>query len=200
MLTVDHANQQGPLGMAAMGINARGAVILAGYCESGEVLTSSISEGLAGLILGSLPARLIPLVQTLPYPVLVLGGFGSFGLDEISKKFLSNLSGSEISLNCARWDRLSGERPEAYVAVAREGSVPLEPDDITAGQTVRINSGPFCGKIGVIERVIPGLTMLQSGLRVAAANVSVNERVGEVIPLANLEIMQTGESTNVLPG
>ena len=52
----------------------------------------------------------------------------------------------------------------------------------------------------MIDRIIPGLTLLASGLRVSAANVSVDEKIGEVIPLANLDIIQTGAVSRMVPG
>jgi len=200
MLNADPASLADRLGPATLGFNSRGAVVLAGWCDSADVLNTAAADGIAGLILGSLPARLIPQALAQPYPVLVLGGFGLFGLDEISKTTLFEFSGSEISLNCIRWDRLSGDRPEAYIALGREGEAAVDPDDFAPGQTVRVNSGPFCGKIGVIDRIIPGLSLLASGLRVSAANVSVDEKIGEVIPLVNLDIIQTGDVTRMVPG
>jgi hypothetical protein len=61
-----------------MDIQLRGAVIVAGQCDHPAPLHQAGELSLRGLILGGMAAALIPMARRLPYPIVVLGGFGDF--------------------------------------------------------------------------------------------------------------------------
>ena len=57
------------------------------------------------------------------------------------------------------------------------------------GQTVRVRTQPYMGKIGKLSALRPGLTRLPNGLHAQAAVVLIDENQA-VIPLVNLDVIE----------
>jgi len=189
-LTVDENCLDGELTSAGLGITTRGTVILAGVCASEDILSLAESVGISGLILGSMPAAMIPTVQVLPFPVILLSGFGKMGIDEVSRQVLETNAGREVSINAMRWNRLTGDRPEIYIPLPAEAEPAITDSAYSVGQKVRVHSGAYAGRVGSIEQIMPGLTQLPSGLRSSSARVRFDQRSSDLFPLVNLDIVQ----------
>ena len=182
----------GTLQPADLGVTARGSVFAAGTCSE-DLLKAAASEEIGGLILGSISSTLIPVAQEQPYAVIILCCFGPQGLDEISRKVLTTNNGCDVSINAVRWNRLTGDRPEVYIPLA-EVAEPYEEQAVySSGQTVRLHTGAYAGRIGRIESLLPGQTLMPGGLRAAAARVIFGENSREIIPLANLDVILAGD-------
>jgi hypothetical protein len=189
-LVIDEASLGGELQTSALGVTARGTIILAGYCSSEDMLKMAATAEIGGLILGSLSSNLTPVAQILPFPVIVLEGFGELGLDELSLRILTTNAGREVSINAVKWNRLTGDRPEVYIPLPSEGEPYKTETSFAVGQKVRVHSGIYAGRIGKIDQLLPGLTLLPSGLRASSARVKFDQKEGEVFPLANLDVVQ----------
>ncbi|MEL7591248.1 MAG: hypothetical protein AAGU17_08145 [Anaerolineaceae bacterium] len=189
-LVVDEAALDSELTPAGLGVTAGGMILMAGGCTSEEMFSLATSLGISGLILGSMPAGLIPVVQVLPYPVILLSGFGKMGLDEVSRQVLENNAGREVSINAMRWNRLTGDRPEIYIPLPAEAEPAQTESAFSVGQKVRVHTGAYAGRVGSIEQILPGLTQLPSGLRSNAAKVRFDQRSSDLFPLVNLDIVQ----------
>lgn len=179
----------GELKSSSIGLNARGEVILAGMCTSAEVFSTAASVEVGGLILGSMPAALIPAAEAQPYPIIVLGGFGKFGLDSLSKKLLLTSAGRNAAINAVKWDKLTGERPEIIISLPADGEPYPVQADFSMGQTVRVRASQFLGQIGTIEKINSGLTRLSNGLRANTAIVKFESGEKGNVPLANLDVI-----------
>ncbi|MFN2145708.1 MAG: hypothetical protein ACK2T7_10175 [Anaerolineales bacterium] len=181
----------------------RGQVMFAGHCASGEVLEGLIQIKMKGLILGSLSTRLRPMAAQMPYPIMVLSGFGKVPINEMAYRLLSTSSARVITLNAAIFDRATGERPEAVIPVSGQTDVPmpvqLAPVDI--GQQVHILRDPYQGRVGTVSQIL-GVARLENGLHADSVEVLLpaapTEDTGKdtgplgdrvVIPLANLEVI-----------
>ncbi len=187
-LVGDSENLSGELKPSALGVTSRGTVLAGGTCTE-EFLRAGASEGIGGLILGSISSSLIPVALEQSYAVIVLCGFGAGGMDEISRKLLTSHIGHDVSINAVKWNRLTGDRPEVYIPLDEEAE-PYEDQAVySSGQTVRLQTGSYAGRVGRIESLLPGLTLLPSGLRAAAARVIFGENSREIIPLANLDVI-----------
>ena len=177
--------------------NDREAVILADNCTSADLLKSAAESEVAGLILGSLASSLIALAESQAYPIVVLGGFGNFEMDPISRKLLVSNNGREVSLNAVKWNRLTGERPEIFIPLPADGEPYTEQANFAPGQTVRVHASAHLGKVGQVEKVFPGLMTMPGGLRCSAAAVKLINGETEIVPLNNLDIIDLNYN---LPG
>ena len=189
-LNVEVSNLDGELTSSGLGVTARGTIVLAGLCASEEMFSMATSLEIGGMILGSMPASLIPTVQVLPYPVILLSGFGRMGLDESSRRVLETNAGREVSINAIRWNRLTGDRPEVYIPLPADAEPTKTENAFSVGQKVRIHSGAYAGRVGSIDKILPGISQLPSGLRTSAAMVRFDQRSSEIFPLVNLDIVQ----------
>jgi hypothetical protein len=189
-LVVDETALDGELTSAGLGVTSRGMIIMAGSCASEEMFSLATSVGISGLILGSMPAVLIPVVQVLPFPVILLSGFGKMGMDEVSRHVLETNAGREVSINAVRWNRLTGDRPEIYIPLPAEVEPAQTESAFAVGQKVRVNTGAYAGTVGSIEQIKPRLNKLPSGLRSSAARVRFDQRSSDLFPLVNLDIVQ----------
>ena len=172
---------------ASLEVTARGAIIAGGCLNNPEIFSMAATLPVAGLIVGTLPAALRVEALAQEYPILVIDGFGQSGLNHPAWKLLSVYNNREVTLNAVLWNHQTSERPEALIALPAEDEVAKEPQRFTSGQLVRIHSHPFLGQTGVIEKQLPGLTMLPNGLRVAAASIIMDNKERKIIPLANLD-------------
>lgn len=189
-LIVDQSSFESELSSEVMKAATNSTIIMAGFCASEEVLTLASSIGIGGLILGSMPSALIPFVQVLGFPVILLSGFGRMGMDEVSREVLEANAGREVSINAMRWNRSTGDRPEIYIPLDEKAEADKTESVFAVGQKVRIHSGLYAGWIGSIDQIMPGFTQLPSGLRTSAARVNFEQRSGEIFPLVNLDVVQ----------
>ena len=181
----------------------RGQVMFAGHCANGDILEGLVQIKMKGLILGSLSTRLRPMAAQMPYPIMVLEGFGKIPINVVAYRLLSTSADRGTTLNAAKFNRATGERPEAVIPVSGQTDVPmpmqLAPLDL--GTQVHILRDPHQGKVGTVSHIM-GVTKLENGLHADSVEVlfpaeqeegaeddtgPLGERV--VVPVANLEVI-----------
>ena len=182
-------NQTTILTSADLEITARGSIIAAAICNDGKVLDNALNLPVAGLILGTIPASLRQKVLSLPFPVLVVDGFGQSGMNSAALKLLSLYNNHEVILNTDWGIESDIDRPEALISAPVEEEMTPSGFKVTTGQRVRIHCAPLMGQIGTIEKIIPGLTALPNGLRVYAASVIMDNKERKTIPIFNLDVL-----------
>ena len=172
-------------------VGMRGGVVFGGHCENADTLRNAAEQRLHGLIISSMPSELVPLALKMPYPIVVLDGFGQHPINRVAFKLLATNDKRDIALNAEPFNREKGSRPELLIPLPGDSHLDtaLEMDTLAAGQQVRINRAPHYGEIGMVESFLPGLTQFPSGIRTPAVHVSLPS--GEIvkIPVANLEII-----------
>ena len=171
-------------------VSMRGAVVFSGHCSSKEPLQAAADLPLRGLILGSMTSDLIPFVEKLDFPVILLDGFGCMPVNTAAFKVLSTSEKREISLNSARWTRLTGERPEIFIPLPANGQIPVETGSFQPGQRVRVQMPPFSGRIGVIEKIYTEPYQLSNNLREKAAEIRFENQKQVAVPLSNLDMLE----------
>ncbi|HBX71330.1 MAG TPA: hypothetical protein DEH25_18630 [Chloroflexi bacterium] len=172
-------------------VSLRGAVVLGGYCDSPKALRNAADIPVKGLILSSMAASLVPLAAKMPFPVLVLRGFGDQPLDPASFKLLTSNQNREVSVNAVAFDRFNGTRPEVVIPLpsSNEPPLPLETEDFAVRQRVRLARSAEVECVGIIQKIFEHPVPLASGLQAMAAKVALENGETVTVPLANLEVL-----------
>jgi hypothetical protein len=176
---------------AMMDVSLRGSVVMAGYCEDERVLSSAEELPVRGMILASMDSVLVPVALSVSYPIVLVEGFGNLPMNQDAFNILISGTMREVSVNAEPWNRIANTRPEVVIALP-EGVLPeVRSDSVTFanGQTVRVVSPPYQGMVGTLTNLLPGLSVLPSGLRTEAAGVRLIHGDTVQVPLANLEII-----------
>ena len=104
----------------------RGAVVFAGYCDQAEVLKTAAEAPLKGLILSSMASALIPVAARMPYPIVLIEGFGLLPMNSAAFNLLVSNDRREVALNAEPWDRFANRRPEVFIPRQAGESRPAE--------------------------------------------------------------------------
>lgn len=169
----------------------RNAILLAGHCGDQRALEIAAGNKLRGLIVGSLSTRLVPVAARVPYPIIVIDGFGRFPMSTGAYNLLSTNLQREVTVNAVKYDLLTGDRPEIVIPLSAVENPPIP---ITLGQLnvhdrIRILRSPHLGVIGTVNSFLPGLTRFPNGLRAEAVEIVLEDEEKAVVPLANIEVL-----------
>ncbi len=172
-------------------INQRGTIILAGYCNQPKALERAAEIPLRGLILASLDPKLLPLAERMPYPIIIIEGFGQIEMNSTAHTLISTNETREVTINAETFDRYLATRPEIIIPLDASGEppVPRNVDNFNPGQKVRVLRSPNISAIGAILTILPGLTPQPSGLRAQSAEIELESGEKTVVPLANFEVL-----------
>jgi hypothetical protein len=176
---------------AMMDVSLRGSVVMAGYCEDERVLTSAEELPIRGLILASMDSALVSMALSVSYPIVLIEGFGNIPMNQDAFNILTSGTMREASLNAEAWDRIANIRPEVVIALPEGVASEVLRDSavFTTGQTVRVISPPYKGMVGTLTNLLPGLSILPSGIRAEAAGVRLLNGDTVQVPLSNLEVI-----------
>jgi hypothetical protein len=164
-------------------------VIVAGSCSQVDLLSMAASVPVAGMVLGGISPRLMQSAMDQPYPILVLDGFGKFGINEYAKRLLITSNGREAALNTEKWDPMSGNRPELVIAMPADAETYSEVVSFTPGQIIRVHSAPYLGRVGTIQKLLEGQQTLPNGIRTRCAAIKFENNENAVVPLTNMDII-----------
>jgi hypothetical protein len=169
----------------------RGSILLAGYCNDPATLQAANDLPVRGLILGALSPALISLARQMEYPIVVVNGFAQKSMDTAAFKLLTTNAKREVTLNAVPYDQQNCVRPEILIPlpVTIEPPLPRDSETFAPDQPVRLIRAPHAGAVGTLAKLLPRLTAIPSGLRVAAAEVRLDSGELLVVPLANLEVI-----------
>lgn len=173
-----------------LNISMRGGVVLGGHCGQADALKAAGELLLRGLILSSITADLIPVLQQATYPIIVLEGIGKIPFDAESFRILTTSEKRDICINATAYQPYAGERPELVVPLPSYGELPVEAAEYKAGKKVRILAAPYAARIGTLVHVRKGLTRLTNGILAPAGEVRLENNETLTIPLANLDMLE----------
>ena len=172
-------------------VSLRGAVVMAGYCDSEAVIQAGADLPLRGLVLASMHARLIPLASKVEYPIIVIEGFGKIPMNSAAFKLFSSSERRDVTINADRRDRYAGTRPEVILGVpaGSQAEMPDEMELIAAGKRVRVVSPPYQSRLATVVSVPTSLSILPSGVSAPSANIRFEDGETALVPLANLDVI-----------
>ncbi len=167
------------------------AVIYAGYCDDTAVLETAELNNWSGLILGSMSAPLIPFAMKMPYPIIVLEGFGHIKINEKTHKLITTSAGRKVCLNAMKNDSYEGKLPEITIPLPSTASTstPQDTQILKRGTQIRILRSPYMGKVGTYKQQLPGMTRFPSGIQTIGAEIILINKDEVRVPLANIEVL-----------
>lgn len=180
------------LTLEQLDIDSRGTVILAGFCGDDKVFRAAAELPVRGLILSSMAASMIPLAEELPYPIIVLEGFGLLAMNSRAFNLLVTSNQREITVNAEKMDPYVNQHPEIFVTMPVNQMVrePRETTTYAPGQRVRIVRAPYQAKVGTLVGLRPGLERLPNGIQAFLGEIELENSVRVKLPLANLEVLE----------
>ena len=181
-----------PLAADLLDAASKGAIVVAGRAD--EVgLRLAEQRKVRGLILGSMSSNLIRIARSLPFPVIVVEGFGKRVMAQQAWSLFADHNTREVYIDARPADRWEGRRPEVIIPLPHPGGalpLPADGQGLTAGRRVRVNRSPYAGQVGTLVSLPVRMEMVASGVRAAVAQVDLEEQGTVAIPLANLEIYE----------
>ncbi|MGE5643156.1 MAG: hypothetical protein ACM3Y8_09105 [Byssovorax cruenta] len=179
------------LSAGRLDVSLRGSVILGGQVRDVETLKAAAELPVRGLILSSMPSSLLQAAYQMRFPIMVTEGFGAIPMNSAAFKLLTTNNKREATVNAEHFDRYTGSRPEVIIPlpISSEPDEPNPYEPFAAGQQVRMRRPPNVGMIGTISNLLPGLSLLPSGLRAPAADVKLENGENVTVPLVNLELV-----------
>ena len=187
-------NPGAKLTLDLVAVDHRGAILAAGTLDDPAVLKKLAETPVRGLVVGTLASGLLPAVQKLKFPVLVVEGFGGRGFSDPVFALLQGSAGREAWVNAQPTDRFTGRRPELVVPLASPSEPPPPPGDghtLATGQRVRVVRGPAAGRVGTVNELSERPMATASGLRAYVATVSLDgSSTLAQVPFANLELLE----------
>lgn len=189
LLLVTATKPDEPLTKEKMDVSMRGALVMGGPCSQAEVLRMGAEMPLRGLILSSITADLLPLASSMPFPVVVIEGFGIIPYNTAAFELLSTNERRDACLKASARNTFTGERPEVIIPLPANAEIPSVLTDFKPGKRVRILGMPLTPQIGTIVKVRSGRTRLSNGLSAACAEVRVENNT-ILVPLVNLDVLE----------
>jgi hypothetical protein len=175
-----------------MDLDLRGAIVIGGICEASAPLHQAKELSLRGLILGSMPADLVPVALRLPFPILLTEGFGRLPISPPAYRLLSANAGREAAVDARLPTPYDVLRPEVIIPLpaTQDLDLPEETFVLSPGMQVRVLRAPFHGAVGTIREVLSQAVAFPSGVLARSATVDLEGIGTATVPLANLEILQ----------
>jgi len=180
-----------PLTLEMLDNATEASILCAGVCLDASVLTHLPAAEISGLVLGVLAPHLIAIAAGLPFPVMVLQGFGDLPADLSVRNFFQSSVGLDASLNACVPDLYEGWTPEIIIPQDADEIQPMMAyrENLADGQQVRILSGPALGQQGEIIELSEGKKQIENGLAVFAATIRLRDGKIVSVPQQNLAII-----------
>ncbi|MDY6847021.1 MAG: hypothetical protein SVP52_07785 [Chloroflexota bacterium] len=175
VLKVLEASLDRPITVSMLGDMAQDQVIASCACLDEDALDACFENQISGLILSALSTDLIEKVNALPFPVIVLHGFGEHSLAQDVFEIFQSHSEASISLNACPVDYFDGERPEVIIP-KDEGQIARSlgfRKTLEVGDRVRITSGKMFNQLGKVVELLEEGQVFENGVVMPAAIVKL---------------------------
>ncbi len=173
-------------------INSRlkGKVVLAGHCRHARTLQLCARLDLKGLILPSMSPSLVPVAERLPFPIILVEGFGNIPLNSSAYDIFLAHENRVVSIFGGNTYQRFGERPEIFIPLEEYTEEEFKTAEYQKDMKVRVRIGPRVGEVGVIQCIYPEPISQPNGVITTAANVLLQTDEQMIIPLVNLDMLK----------
>lgn len=192
-----------------IGPECEGKVILGGSLASAEALKKAIAVGAVGFIAGGFHDHdlrdflgfdlgvAITGHEELGITLVVTEGFGDMPMAQATFDLLASCEGVYASINGATQIRAGVIRPEIIIPrpgeiMAKVGAGEEDESNLEVGSRVRVIREPYFGKLGEVTSLPVELQVLDSESKVRVLGVKFDVGGEDVIPRANVELIETG--------
>jgi hypothetical protein len=172
----------------------RGAVVVSTQPLDVVALKKANAQALGGIIAPSMPADLRGIALKLKIPIILTEGFGNEHMSQIAVSVLESYVERQATLNARRPNRWLPDRPEVIIPTVAEGN-PLAPalnEPLRVGAEVRITRKPYLGMVARVKSLPRMPQMIDNGLRLPVAEVTLPSGRAVTVPLVNLELFGRG--------
>jgi hypothetical protein len=152
------------------------------------------NQSIGGVIAPSMDPALIDQALHMNAAVLLTEGFGDLRMSGHLYSMMEQFIDRQVTVDAAlplRWS--DTQRPEAFINLpSRSGERPPAPrigQALRVGDTVRLTRAPHQGVVGEITDLPKTPQLLDNGLRVPCARISLVTGGSPLVPLANLEYL-----------
>jgi len=182
-----------PLRARSIDVSCHGTIVAGGSDVDDKALEQAVTAQVRGIIVGSINVNLRPMLKTLPFPVIITEGFGSYPMSEAIFPLLQSNAGREAMINADTQVRWGVRRPEIVIPVhADEAMVAGDQEavDLRVGSQVRGLRAPHLGVIGAVTGLPASPLPVDSGTRLLVAEVAFEGAEPALIPIVNLELIR----------
>jgi len=183
-----------PLRGRHIDVACHGAIVVGGGWIEASALEQAQQLQVRGLIAGSLEGELRAQAEAMPFPIILIGGFGRAPMAEQIFSLLRGQTGREASISAETCARFGVKRPEILIPLPTETRPPLPPPPgapLSIGARVRLVRPPYLGAVGVVSSIPTQAQRVDSGARVHGAEVELGGSTGTVfVPYVNLELLR----------
>ena len=182
-----------PLRARAIDVSCHGTIVAGGSGLDDKALEQAVAAQVRGIVVGSISVDLCSLLKTLPFPVIITEGFGSYPMSQAIFSLLQANAGREVMLQADTKVRWGAKRPEIVIPIHPEGAIATEDQgatDLQTGAQVRGLRAPYLGMIGTVTDLPANPLTVEAGTRLLAAEVAFEGAEPVLVPIANLELIR----------
>jgi len=173
--------------------SCHGTILVGGAGLNETAIERAQELQVRGIVTGGLPPELLPLVEELPFPIVVTEGIGTVPMSTPIFHLLTTNDGREASISGQVQPRWGIVRPEVIIPLPAETLPPAETQPgmpLTVGARVRVIRAPYMGAVGTVRALPAHARRIETGTRVHGAEVDLGQGAPIFVPLANLEILR----------
>lgn len=182
-----------PLRAQVIDPSCHGTILVGGMGLNKAVLERAQELQVRGIVTGGLSAELLPLVEGLPFPIVVTEGIGAAPMSAPIFDLLATNDGREASISGRIRTRWGIVRPEVVIPLPAETlpAAQTQPGTpLTVGARVRVVRAPYVGAVGTVVALPAHARCIETGARARGAEVDMERDVPVFVPLANLEVLR----------
>jgi hypothetical protein len=177
-----------PIRATHINASSQGAILVGGSTVEAECIEQAAGMQVRGMIVGSIPASLVPQIREASFPILATEGIGTAPMTRVIFDLLHSLDGREAAVSGDMGRRWHEKRPFIVVPMPTQAARPIDVNvPVAVGQRIRVLRGELRGLSGTVSQLLDGLITLETEARLPGAVVTFDGGEQVEVPYVNLE-------------